>query len=31
MFKWRYAMLGWLVWEVGKRMLKQKARTAAQR
>lgn len=30
-FKWRYAVLGWLVWEAGKRMLGQKVSTAAHR
>jgi hypothetical protein len=29
--KWRYAVLGWLVWAVGKRMLKQKMSAATRR
>jgi len=28
MFKWRYALLGWLVWTVGKRRLRHKLHIA---
>jgi len=28
MFKWRYALLGWLVWMVGKRKLRRKLHLA---
>jgi hypothetical protein len=28
MFKWRYALLGWLVWTIGKRRLRQKLHLA---
>jgi hypothetical protein len=26
--KWRYALLGWLTWKLGKRMLRRKLRFA---
>jgi hypothetical protein len=28
MLKWRYALLGWLVWMIGKRRLRKKLRLA---
>jgi hypothetical protein len=28
MFKWRYAILGWLAWMIGKRVLRRKLQTA---
>jgi hypothetical protein len=28
MFKWRYALLGWIAWKIGKRALKRKLHLA---
>jgi hypothetical protein len=28
MFKWRYALVGWLAWRIGKRVLRRKLRIA---
>jgi hypothetical protein len=28
MFKWRYALVGWLAWKIGKRALRRKLRIA---
>jgi hypothetical protein len=30
MFKWRYALLGWAVWMLGKRRIKQKLHLAGR-
>ena len=30
MFKWRYALLGWLTWRLGKRKLRRKLRMAGR-
>jgi len=31
MFKWRYAVLGWLVWEFGKRRIRHRLSAASRR
>jgi hypothetical protein len=28
MFKWRYALVGWFAWKIGKRVLRRKLRIA---
>jgi hypothetical protein len=30
MFNWRYALLGWLTWMVGKRFIRRKLRVAGR-